>query len=152
MNNQKKYILSGLVLVSFVGYAFFIRHQENEADESRVIAPKISATNLPTMMRGNNMMSNKQYKNGVYISSVTDAIYGPLQIEVTISDGKISGVKFLKYPNDRDRSIQINTQAMPYLKQEAIAAQIAKVDIVSGATQTSLAFREAMTSVLLQAK
>jgi len=46
----------------------------------------------------------------------------------------------------------INSQAMPYLTQEAIHTQSANVNGVSGATQTSRAFIESLTSALSQAK
>jgi uncharacterized protein with FMN-binding domain len=41
---------------------------------------------------------------------------------------------------------------MPYLKQEAIAAQSANVNIISGATDSSYAFRQSLASALAQAK
>ena len=41
---------------------------------------------------------------------------------------------------------------MPKLKAEAVQAQSSKVDIVSGATQTSEAFRETLAYALAQAK
>lgn len=93
-----------------------------------------------------------QYKDGQYTGSVADAYYGYVQVKVIISGGKITDVLFLNYPQDRSTSIEINTQAMPYLTQEAIQAQKANVDIVSGATETSRAFRESLASALTKAK
>ena len=48
--------------------------------------------------------------------------------------------------------MRINQQAMPVLKQEAIQAQSAQVDGVSGATDTSDAFVQSLTSALTQAQ
>jgi uncharacterized protein with FMN-binding domain len=92
-----------------------------------------------------------QYKNGQYIGSSADAFYGFVQVKAVISGGKIVDVQFLSYPSDRSTSVQINSQAMPYLTQEAIAAQSANVDIVSGATDTSQAFIQSLGSALAQA-
>jgi uncharacterized protein with FMN-binding domain len=92
------------------------------------------------------------YKDGTYTGDVADAFYGNIQVKVTISDGKISDVQFLQYPNDRRNSIEINTYAMPILRQEAISAQSAQVDIVSGATDTSRAFIESLGTALSQAR
>ncbi len=92
-----------------------------------------------------------KYKDGTYAGSLADAFYGPLKVQAVITGGKLADVQFLSYPNDRGTSIEINRQAMPYLTQEAIAAQSANVDIVSGATQTSEAFRESLGSALAQA-
>lgn len=93
-----------------------------------------------------------QYKDGIYTGISADAYYGKIQVRITISGGKITDVVFLDYPQDRGTSREINGQAMPFLKQEAIAAQSANVDIVSGATDSSLAFRQSLASALAQAK
>ena len=61
-------------------------------------------------------------------------------------------MKFLQAPNDRERSIAINSQADPMLAQEAIQAQSAQVDVVSGATDSSQAFVQSMQSALDKAK
>ena len=68
------------------------------------------------------------------------ALISPMtrQISATISGGKVTDVQFLDHPQDRSRSVYINDQAMPYLTQEAIQVQNAQVDIISGATATSL--------------
>ncbi|TSA44228.1 FMN-binding protein [bacterium] len=92
------------------------------------------------------------YKDGVYTGSVADAFYGLVQVKATIANGSISDVAFLSYPNDQENSRYINSQAMPLLTQEAIAAQTAHVDIISGATETSLAFRESLGVALAAAK
>ena len=82
---------------------------------------------------------------------MADAYYGNVQVQAVISGGKITAVNFLQYPNDRSNSIRINTQAMPYLQQEAIQAQSAQVDGVSGASATSAAFVQSLTVALNQA-
>jgi uncharacterized protein with FMN-binding domain len=92
-----------------------------------------------------------KYRNGQYIGPVTDAYYGNVQVRATVSGGKIVAVDFLDYPQDRNTSRNINSQAMPYLKQEAIQAQSANVDIISGATATSEAFVISLGSALSQA-
>lgn len=92
------------------------------------------------------------YKDGTYTGNVADAFYGNIQVSVNIQNGKIANVQFLQYPSDRSRSILINQQAMPYLQQEAIQAQSANVDIVSGATDTSQAFIASLSSALSQAQ
>lgn len=93
-----------------------------------------------------------QYKDGTYTGTAADAYYGFIQVKAVISGGKITDVIFLQYPNDRSTSIRINTQAMPYLKAEAIQIQSANVDGVSGASDSSQAFRESLGSALSQAK
>lgn len=89
-----------------------------------------------------------KYKNGIYTGDVTDAFYGNVQVQVVVAGGKITEVKFLDYPHDRNTSREINSQATPMLSQEAISAQSAKVDIVSGATATSEAFIQSLQTAL----
>ena len=60
--------------------------------------------------------------------------------------------QFLDYPKDRSTSIRINSRAMPILKSEAIQAQNSNVNTISGATDSSGAFRESLASALAQAK
>ncbi|MFZ1075089.1 MAG: FMN-binding protein [Minisyncoccia bacterium] len=91
------------------------------------------------------------YKDGAYTGTAANAFYGILQVKAVISGGKLADVQFLQYPSDRSASLAKSNQAMPILKQEAIAAQSANVDIVSGATQTSQAFQTSLASALSQA-
>lgn len=93
-----------------------------------------------------------QYADGSYSGSVEDAYYGSVQVNAVIQNGAISDVQFLQYPNDRQNSRYINSQAMPLLKQEAIQAQSAQVSGVSGATFTSQAFIQSLSSALALAK
>jgi uncharacterized protein with FMN-binding domain len=91
------------------------------------------------------------YKDGTYTGSVDDAFYGNVQVSVTIAGGKMTNVTFLQYPNTHSTSVVINQQAMPYLQQEAIQAQSANVQIISGATYTSQAFMQSLSDALKQA-
>ncbi len=100
---------------------------------------------------GPGMMSG-QYKDGAYIGPVADAYFGSVQVRTVVINGKVTDVEFLQYPNDRGTSRAINGMAMPQLTQEAIQAQSANVDVVSGATQTSEAFMQSLAATLQAAK
>lgn len=91
------------------------------------------------------------YKDGQYTGDLADAYYGSVQVQITIQGGKLADVRFLSYPQDRQTSLIINSQATPILRSEALAAQSANVDIVSGATHTSNGFIESLSSALNQA-
>ena len=92
------------------------------------------------------------YKDGTYTGPSVDAYYGYVQVQAIVSGGKLANVQFLSYPSDRRTSQQINSQAMPLLTREAISAQSANVDAVSGASDTSAAFVESLSAALAQAK
>jgi uncharacterized protein with FMN-binding domain len=96
--------------------------------------------------------SGSRYNDGQYVGQVVDAYYGLVKVQATIQNGALADVEFLEYPNDRRTSIRINTIAMPMLKSEAIQAQSADVDIISGATLTSEAFSLSLESALQSAK
>lgn len=106
----------------------------------------------PTPMQQHMTAMMSGYKDGSYTGSVADAFYGYVQVKATISGGKITDVAFLSYPDSHDTSRYINSQAMPMLTQEAIAAQSANVDLIGGATDTSLAFKQSLTSALAKAQ
>ena len=154
---MKKILLSTSVIFIFGLYILRLHTPDGDNRKVIIIATPTPGSNISNnSMMQNGMMNGQQtmmtsYKNGIYTGDVADAFYGNVQVEVTISGGKISDVKFLQYPNDRQTSIEINSQATPMLIQEAIQAQSAQVDGVSGATQTSIAFRQSLQSALSKA-
>lgn len=58
------------------------------------------------------------------------------------------------FPNHTSRSIFINQQAIPLLRQETLQAHfdLSKIYVVSGATFTSFGFGQSLHSALLKAK
>jgi len=93
-----------------------------------------------------------RYKDGTYTGSGVDVSYGMVQVQAVISGGKITGVNFLQMPFDASRSAMITNEAKPVLEQETISAQVANVDLVSGATSDWDGFVKSMQSALDQAK
>jgi uncharacterized protein with FMN-binding domain len=66
---------------------------------------------------------------------------------------KITGVTVPVYPNHTDRSVYINQQALPWLRQETLAAQLkGNIQLISGATNTSDAFVQSLQAALLAAR
>lgn len=143
----KKLLLSFIVIGAFAFYT--ISQKRNQA-----ISPTIAlGGNASAGSAGSNSAGNSStaYKDGTYIGTVADAYYGNIQVKAVINGGRLSDVVFLDYPKDRDRSLRISTEAMPLLKEEAIQAQSAQVDIISGATDSSGAFISSLSSALAQA-
>lgn len=149
---MKKVVLSAAVVFTFLAYALH-QQQEGASAVGNVVPPTPSQnTNAAPISANSTITTASTYKDGKYTGDSTDAFYGNVQVQAVISGGKISDVIFLDHPHDRQTSEEINQQAMPFLKQEAIAAQSANVDIISGATQTSQAFRISLASALAKAK
>ena len=172
----KKLFLSGIVLVMFAVYVAYERLIKPElalaasgAPSASAVAPLASGptaipnipfTGAPTQpfaptsqpVAPANSPATTGYKNGTYDGQAIDAYYGMVQVAVTIQNGAIQNVTFLQYPSDRRTSQEINSQAMPWLTQEAIQAQSANVDIISGATLTSEGFQMSLQSALQAAR
>jgi uncharacterized protein with FMN-binding domain len=77
--------------------------------------------------------------------------YGDIQVRITVSNGKITKIALPQESATDPRSQSINSQAIPILTQEAMAAQNLQFDVVSGATYTSDAFAQALQSALSKA-
>ncbi|MEA2378609.1 MAG: hypothetical protein QOD13_2516 [Thermoleophilaceae bacterium] len=76
--------------------------------------------------------------------------YGDVQVQVTTSGGRITRVAAVRLPGADGRSQQISSYAGPQLAQQALAAQSANIDGVSGATYTSESYRASLQSALDQ--
>lgn len=74
--------------------------------------------------------------------------YGPVQVRVTIRSRRLVAVTALVYPSSGGRDQEISAYALPQLEHEAIAAQSAQIDTVSGATFTSDGYRRSLQSAL----
>jgi uncharacterized protein with FMN-binding domain len=87
-----------------------------------------------------------------FAGATVDTIWGPVQVEIAVSGGKVLDVEALQLPSDRSRSARISQYAAPILRSEAIQAQSARVDVVSGATYTSRAYAQSLDSALKRAQ
>jgi len=65
---------------------------------------------------------------------------------------RLTAVSVPTYPNHTNRSVYINQTALPILKAEALRAQSANVNMVSGATDSSDAFAQSLQSAILKAR
>ncbi len=75
--------------------------------------------------------------------------YGAVQVRLTVSGGKIVKAEAVQAPKG-GLSDQKTAMAVPKLNQEAVAAQSADIDAVSGATYTSGGYRKSLQSALDQ--
>src|SRR3954454_19253260 len=80
--------------------------------------------------------------------SVAQTRWGPVQVQVQISGGRITEVKALQVPDGNRRDQEINSYAVPQLRSDVLAAQSASIDTVSGATVTSDGYLESLQAAL----
>ncbi|MGI5156313.1 FMN-binding protein [Microbispora sp. CA-102843] len=77
-----------------------------------------------------------------------DTRWGPVQVQIVVSGGKLTGIKVPVAPANNRRDIEINNEALPILNEEALSAQSAQIDTVSGATYTSDGYIRSLQSAL----
>ncbi|AJE39806.1 MULTISPECIES: FMN-binding protein [Streptomyces] len=78
--------------------------------------------------------------------------YGPVQVRITLRNGRLTEVTAVALPRDNPRDREISGYAVPRLTREALAAQSAEIDTVSGATYTSEGYRRSLQSALDSAR
>jgi|GEM_PF-2465572 len=94
---------------------------------------------------------NGIYKDGTYTGNTAYAYTGNIQVAAIINSGKITDIRVMD-GSQSGTSKQINADALPVLRTETIQSQNANINAVSGATYTSAAYIESLTSALNQAK
>jgi uncharacterized protein with FMN-binding domain len=74
--------------------------------------------------------------------------WGPVQVRITVKNGKIVTSEAIAYPNSNHHDVKINSYAVPILNQQAVEAQSADIDGVSGATVTSGGYEQSLQSAI----
>ena len=89
--------------------------------------------------------------SGTFTGDYGNTRYGPVQVQITVVNNKITNAIALTYPTGSFRDQQINQQAIPYLIQETLAAQSANIQGVGGASYTSQGWVTSLQSALTKA-
>jgi uncharacterized protein with FMN-binding domain len=111
-------------------------------------SPLQAPTPTPTPTPGD---STPGTATGTFTGDTIDTPYGPVQVAVTLDHGRLTDVRVLQTPSDNARDRQIAAYAVPQLTREALAAQSAHIDSVSGASYTSAGYVDSLQSALDQA-
>ena len=86
-----------------------------------------------------------------YTGDAVQTIWGPVQVAVSVTDGRLTDVQTLQAPDGDPHSARISARAIPRLQDQAVRAQSARIDGVSGASYTSQGFEQSLQSALVQA-
>jgi len=92
------------------------------------------------------------FADGTYTGAESSNRWGVVQVEVTVSGGQVADVTALQTPGGKQKSVSINQRAVPVLRSEALTAQSASINSVSGATYTSVSYRASLQSAIDQAQ
>jgi uncharacterized protein with FMN-binding domain len=81
--------------------------------------------------------------SGTFTGQAVNTNYGPVQVQITVSDGKITQAN-----GDDEGGSSIGENAIPQLNQEAVQAQSANIQGVSGATYTSQGYIQSLQEAI----
>jgi uncharacterized protein with FMN-binding domain len=74
--------------------------------------------------------------------------FSVIQVRVTFTGKQLTRVETVELSGNGARTQAINSHAEPILRQEALKAGSAKIDVVSGATYTSESYRDSLQSAI----
>ncbi|MGD9960338.1 FMN-binding protein [Nocardioides sp.] len=126
------------------------------ASPTSIISGGSSAASQSTSTGSSKSGSNTGSKSGSGSASKSSTAtgdtvatqWGPVQVELTVKAGTITDVSVLQYPSGNGRDAEINNYALPILIQETLDQQGASIDMVSGATVTSVGYTQSLQSAL----
>lgn len=90
-------------------------------------------------------------KSATYTGTSVDTRWGPVQVRITVANGKVTSSEAIVYPSENSRDQEINSVAIPTLNSEAMGTTTSSIDMVSGATYTSTGYIQSLQSALDQA-
>jgi uncharacterized protein with FMN-binding domain len=130
---------NSLIAVSSLAGAAVVTGHFTQAATATVSQPDISASTASNSNAG----STTAGKSGTATSDAIPYQFGQVQVSVTEANGKITAIDYSNSTASNGRD-----QAFPYLVQYAIQAQGTNFANLSGATYTTDAFKQALTSAL----
>lgn len=134
-----------LAIVSTVASLVVLLGFKTHSVTSATAATSGSAT-TPSSSSGSGSSSSTGTKT--VTGDAADTRYGPVQVKITITNGKVTAVQAVDYPMNDPRDQEINSYAIPQLNSEAVSAGSAQIDTVSGATYTSEGYITSLQSAL----
>jgi uncharacterized protein with FMN-binding domain len=125
------------------GYKKSLQSAIDKANEAPAAPAQPSAQ--PSQSAGGSAQAAAKTVTG----AVSQTQYGPVQVRITVSGGKITKAEAVQAPKG-GTSDQKTALSVPKLNQEAVAAGSADIDSVSGATYTSEGYKKSLQSALDQ--
>jgi uncharacterized protein with FMN-binding domain len=107
-----------------------------------------TAQNTVAQPSSNMMAQSGKYKDGTYTGSTESNPYDVVQVKMVVSGGKISDITLAQLTADGRQSNEIVNYAIPRLKNQALSAQSASIDGVSGATYISQSYASSLQAAI----
>jgi uncharacterized protein with FMN-binding domain len=120
------------------------------AGAAKPAATKPAASGTPRSTASSSSGGGTTQSSGArtFTGSVDNTQYGPMQVAATVQGKKITKITVLQMTNTGSLSQSIDQMSIPKLTQEALAAQSAKINAVSGASYTSAGYIQSLQSAL----
>ena len=125
-------------------------HPQNQGPLGASVPTSESQATADTTRLGSAQSTQPSTRPVTVDGSVIPNPYGVVQVQITATSGRITGVSTLQIPQGDSTSIQINARAEPQLRQQALAAQSAQIDGVSGASYTSAGYQQSLQAAIDQ--
>jgi uncharacterized protein with FMN-binding domain len=132
------------IFVLLFGY-----HTSTNKTSSAATVPSTSDRTTTTSPNASSGSGSSDLKT--FTGSVAQTRWGPVQVKITVQNGKITKVTVLQQPNGNPKDAEINSYALPILINETTQTQSADIDMVSGATVTSEGYLQSLQAALDEA-
>ncbi|WP_406166735.1 FMN-binding protein [Streptomyces sp. NBC_00996] len=143
----RRVMLATAATVSGIVLLLSLKPSSDPAAAAAGAAPQQTAAGQESPQGGSTQQTGAQTVTG----DVVKTQYGPVQVQLTMSGGRITKADTVQAPKG-GTSDQKTALAVPKLNEEAVAAQSADIDAVSGATYTSGGYKQSLQSALDKAK
>ncbi|MGV9243654.1 FMN-binding protein [Streptomyces sp. NPDC003710] len=145
----RRAVLAGAATVSGIVLLLSLKPASDPASAQAAggAAPQQTAASQESPQGGSGQQTGAQTVTG----DVAKTQYGSVQVRLTLSDGKITKAEAVQAPKG-GLSDQKTAMSVPKLNQEAVAAQSAQIDAVSGATYTSGGYKQSLQSAIDKSK
>jgi uncharacterized protein with FMN-binding domain len=111
--------------------------------------PTRTQTPTPTPTKTATPTPTVKSASGTFTGPVVNVNYGYVQVEITVSNGKITDVRALQAPSGRND--RYTNYALPLLKQQTLAAQSTNIQGASGASYTTYGWRKSLQGAMAKA-
>ncbi|MEU9818523.1 FMN-binding protein [Pseudonocardia alni] len=141
---MRRIVVAVMATLSAVTLLFGYRTSTSGPDTTAAAAPSVRSPGTTATTGGTATGSGPTTVPG----DAAQTRYGPVQVQVSVSGGRITAVDVLQYPDSSGKDQRINSQAIPQLVDETLSAQSSRIDMVSGATYTSEGYVTSLQSAL----
>lgn len=141
-----------LAIVSTVAALVLVLSYKTHSSSSLATPPAAVTAATPSTTTTTHKSTSTSPGTSATTETVTgdaaDTRYGPVQVQIKVTSGKVVSATAIAYPTNDPRDQQINAYAIPALNQEATSAGSAGIDMISGATFTSEGYIQSLQSAL----